>query len=107
LTTTCDTDIGSFGDKALSSGKTNAASAASDKSSEASFRKAVKVNPSELETYINLGIVLYDCGKLEEASAQSNKPFISTPVAPMFRGGFARQEVDSDPIQQLRQQIET
>jgi len=70
LTTTCDTDIGSFGDKALSSGKTNAASAASDKSSEASFRKAVKVNPSELETYINLGIVLYDCGKLEEASAQ-------------------------------------
>jgi len=40
------------------------------KSVEASFRKAVEVNPHEAEAYINLGIVLYDCGKLEEAIAQ-------------------------------------
>jgi tetratricopeptide (TPR) repeat protein len=40
------------------------------KSVEASFRKAVEVNPNEAEAYINLGIVLYDCGKLEEAIAQ-------------------------------------
>ena len=40
-----------------------------DKSVEASLRKAVEVNPNEAEAYINLGIVLYDCCKLEEAIA--------------------------------------
>jgi tetratricopeptide (TPR) repeat protein len=61
------------------------------KSVEASFRRSLELNPNEPEVYINLGIVLYDCGKLEDAIAQCQQALnlITRLLLPNFKKPFA------------------